>query len=484
MNSAALKAKLEAKDPSVLEVLLSVNAQAADVAEEARQRLINAITVYEKTFASEEVVVVRAPGRVNLIGEHTDYNGFPVMPMAISRDMLIVAGASKDNVISFANVIPSFQGGSFTIERNIPPYQSGDWGNYIKSATQGLIDFWGTEEGLKGLKMVIDGNVPLASGLSSSAAFTVAAAEAILAINGRTIDPVVFAEVMAKSDHYVGMASGGMDQSISILGQAGKCLKIDFYPIRTQLVTLPKEADILVCHSRVKAAKAGNARIAYNMRTVECRIAYMLLHKLAGKAGAKEPTMLYDWFANETEGFDDALNKIETALVDEGYTVKMIAEALGVSEEYAAKEVCLTKTGEVMPEPPGGFQVKKRARHVISEARRVEDSVKLLNGDSDNKAEAFGLLMDQSHASCRDDYEISCEELNALVEAGKAAGSYGSRLTGAGFGGCTVHLIPKGKGEEFIKKIHEAYYLPHDLDGYADNQYLFAPAQGAGVLFN
>jgi len=158
------------------------------------ERLLNHFcAVYPDT---DDVLIVRAPGRVNLIGEHTDYNGLPVMPMAISRDMLVAAGKSGDYGIHVTNTKRSFNDREFTIERTIPPFAGANWGNYVKSAAQGLIDFWGTEEGLAGLNMAVDGNVPLASGLSSSAAFTIACAEAILALNNREIPPEQLAEMV------------------------------------------------------------------------------------------------------------------------------------------------------------------------------------------------------------------------------------------------------------------------------------------------
>ena len=446
-------------------------------------RIILLVEHYISKFSDEDsVVVVRAPGRVNLIGEHTDYNGFPVMPMAISRDMIIVASATKDKTITITNSDSGFEDNSFEIEKNIPSYESGCWGNYVKSATQGLIDFWGTDEGISGVNMAIAGNVPLASGLSSSAAFTVAAASAILAVNNRQIESIEFAEIMAKSDHYVGMASGGMDQAASILGEKGKCLKIDFMPLKVTPVQLPENCEVVVCHSKVKAAKAGNAKDAYNRRTVECRIATAILHKLGNCDKTPEPKLLSEWFELCLKDYKNALKQINSLLHEDGYFIKEIAEILNCSEQEIKETLYITKTGSKFAEPKDGFQLLKRARHVISETERVEKSLAILKEMPEDAAEKFGKLMNDSHESCRYDYEISCRELDALVTIGREAGAYGSRLTGAGFGGCTVHLVPTENVDCFMKTINEKYYKPEGLETEKDNQFVFSPVAGAGVL--
>ena len=472
------------RDAALTTALITAYGDDTRLIDEAYTRLENLLKHFSSVYpATDDVVVVRAPGRVNLIGEHTDYNGLPVMPMAISCDMLIAAGKSGDGSMHVTNTIRSFHDCTFAIERSIPPYSGANWGNYVKSATQGLIDFWDSEEGLAGMNIAVDGNVPLASGLSSSAAFTIACAEAILAVNAREIPPVQLAEIMANSDHYVGMASGGMDQATSILGKAGMCLKIDFFPIRTQSVKLPSDSTIVVCHSRVKAAKAGNAKDEYNRRTVECRLAVAVLHALGTAAGKPAPELLSEWLAGETEGYADALDKIETVLKPEGYTAGMLSEILDIPEQEVIDDYFVTKTGQKYPAPPEGFLLKQRARHVISETERVEASLSLLQEMPQDAAERFGALMNASHESCRDDYGISCPELDDLVAAGRQAGAYGARLTGAGFGGCTVNLIAAGTAPAFMREISRLYYEPRKLSEFSDNQFEFKPASGAGILF-
>lgn len=455
-----------------------------ELTETACTRLWALARHYADTFnADDEVVVVRAPGRVNLIGEHTDYNGLPVMPMAISRDVLVMAARASDLRVEISNVEGMFEPRSFELARHIPPFAPGDWGNYVKSAMQGLIDHWNSADGLAGMRMVISGNVPVASGLSSSAAFTIACALALLTVHKRSLDALVFAEVMAHSDHYVGMASGGMDQAASILGRAGACLKIDFFPLRVQPVNLPPDTALVVCHSRVKAAKAGNARDEYNRRVVECRLATAVLHA-AAPATPREPQLLSEWLAWDTNGLDDALVRINATLHAEPYRLPELARMLNMSVEKVRATLCTTKAGTVCEEPADGFQLLKRARHVISETRRVEAALTLLTAMPPDAARRFGELMNQSHVSCRDDYAISCPELEELVTAARDAGAYGARLTGAGFGGCTVNLVPAADTARVMAHINRAYYAPKHLDQMPDNQFVFAPAAGAGVLIS
>ncbi len=483
MTPRELLTRLPAGDTAVRAACAAAYGDHHELTEAACARVWALARHYADAYsADDEIVLVRAPGRVNLIGEHTDYNGLPVMPMAISRDVLVMAARATGGAVQITNVEGMFEPRNFALARHIPPYQPGDWGNYVKSAMQGLIDYWQSADGLSGMRMAISGNVPVASGLSSSAAFTIACALALLHTHQRALDPLVFADVMAHSDHYVGMASGGMDQAASILGRAGACLKIDFFPLRVQPVNLPPQTAIVVCHSRVKAAKAGNARDEYNRRVVECRLATAVLHAFTQAAGAREPALLSEWLAWNTRGLDDALAQINAHLHPEGYRLAELAHILQRTPEQLSASVCVTKAGTRCDEPADGYQLLKRARHVISETRRVEAALSLLSAMPDDAAHRFGELMNQSHASCRDDYAISCPELEELVTAAREAGAYGARLTGAGFGGCTVNLVRADATAAFIDAVARAYYAPKHLDPRADNIFVFAPASGAGLL--
>jgi len=208
----------------------------------------------------DATIVARAPGRVNLIGEHTDYNGFPVLPMAIDRGIWIASAPRADAALVVRSIAP----GEFPAETiqlgdiaARPP--AGTWVDYVVAAARRLLPE-------SGLELVVAGDVPAEGGLSSSSALVVAAFLAM----GEVGDRVALAEEARRAERYVGTLSGGMDQAIALLGVPGQALKIDFRPLRTTAVEMPLEIAVVVAHSGVRAAKSGAAREAYNARVHEC----------------------------------------------------------------------------------------------------------------------------------------------------------------------------------------------------------------------
>ena len=244
-----------------------------------------------ETLASElrtssrvsKLFAVRAPGRVNLIGEHTDYSNLPVMPIAIDRSTIIVVAPRDDPFVELRNLDPAFPPREFRLEAHIPPYRTGDWANYVKAGFQGVIDHFGKRgvaiKELRGATMIVDGRVPPAAGLSSSAALTVSSALALMAVNGLAQDPLETAQMVARSEWYVGTMAGGMDQAASMLGQRDHALLIHFDPLRVTPVKMPTDAAIVVADSLEIADKSGKVREEYNRRVVECGIAAQILGK-------------------------------------------------------------------------------------------------------------------------------------------------------------------------------------------------------------
>ena len=233
------------------------------------------------------IFAARAPGRVNLIGEHTDYSGLPVLPVAIDRSTIVVAAAITAAEIELANADPGWSSRRFAIERQIPPYQTGDWANYVKAAIQGVIDHFARRgrfsasatsvDNLRGASMAVNGRVPPAAGLSSSAALTVSTAMAFMAVNELELDGIETATMVARSEWYVGTRAGGMDQAASILGRRDHALFIEFDPIRVRAVKMPANAALVVADSREIADKSGMVRAQYNRRVVECALAARIL---------------------------------------------------------------------------------------------------------------------------------------------------------------------------------------------------------------
>ncbi len=437
------------------------------------------------------VTIVRAPGRVNLIGEHTDYNGYPVLPLTINRDIVFILAPSADKEIELINEDLSFGPRSFTVSPTIMPFEQGDWGNYVKAAVQGLIRD-GTVRDACGFYAVVGGTIPGSAGLSSSSALVVASALAFLAANHKSVEPVLLAEQLARAERYVGMEGGGMDQAISLLGDSGKALKIDFFPLRRRSIPLPESISFVVCNSLVKASKSARARDAYNLRVVECRLAAALLSSSISKKLEKpiNTRLLADLAPSLLHCTEKELDQeARLALGTQPAPLSEIALRLGENEIEVRRRHCTLKDGSVIAEPPEGFKPWQRYRHVVSEAARVEHAAAAL---SSGALDELATLMNESHASCRDDYEVSCDELEALVTIAREHGAIGARLTGAGFGGCTVNAVRVGDVNRFLNGVRRDYYETYVKDhrekefvpsrSIDDAMFVCRPTKRAGIV--
>ena len=462
--------------------------------ERIRSRYRRMVERHLDRFGSPELSLARAPGRVNLIGEHTDYNGLPVFPMAVNRDMAAVFAPRRDRKIVMTNTDPSFSERSFDIEQTIQPFRTGDWGNYGKAAVQGLLDYYRQKnreaEGFRGFQATIDGDIPVAAGMSSSSALVVLCALVFLASNRLDLHTTArgrleLADLLAGAERYVGTQGGGMDQAISLMGEAGHAVKIDFFPLRTRSAPLPGSCSVVVANSTIQAAKTAEALDKYNRRPIECRLAAAIIKKAFSEHFGREVpiSLLGDLKQEKLAIADPAIWAIaDRALHPEPYTLEEVARVLGRSTEKIAALYCKRRDGSNFPEPADGFKLHSRYRHVIDEGRRVEESVEALEaGDM----AGFGELMNRSHESCRDLYEISCPELDRLVEIAREAGALGSRLTGAGFGGCTVNLVENDKVKAFIQRLIRRYYVETLGRAEAELDSLIFPSRasaGAEVL--
>jgi galactokinase len=362
--------------------------------------------------------VFSAPGRVNLIGEHTDYNDGFVMPSAIGFSTRVAAAGQDDRRL----VIRS---GQFPREcvfdlDHLPPHGEGNWCDYVVGVAAMLRQCGHV---LRGAKLWVEGEVPVGSGLSSSAAIEVAAALALMSLNGIVLPMAEVARLCQRCENeFIGARVGIMDQFVSCLGKAGHALLLDCRSLDFELVPIPDRVRMVVCNTMVKHAHAGGE---YNRRREEC------------EAGAR---ILAKWYP-----------KIR-ALRD-------------VSEEQLMKHA---------PEFPE--KILRRCRHVVEEnARVLEGGKRLRAGD----LSGFGELMRESHRSLRDLYEVSCKELDLMVEAAEGLpGYYGGRMTGGGFGGCTLNLVVANDAQEFAGLISKRYQAATGID---PEVYICAAADGAGV---
>jgi N-acetylgalactosamine kinase len=427
------------------------------------------------------VFAVRAPGRVNLIGEHTDYSGLPVLPVAIDRSTIIVAAATASGEVSLRNQNRSYPNRDFKLARNIPPYRTGDWANYVKAAVQGVIDDFarrGTEVSrLGGAQLVIDGRVPIGAGLSSSAALTVSSALAFMATNGLALPPIETAALVARSEWYVGTMAGGMDQAASLLGQRDHALFIEFNPLRARPVKLPPEAALVVADSREEADKSGNVRAEYNRRVVECGLAARFLARALSLNGVRTlgdvVRGLKDWNAADLIAAlaQTAPERVNSDLVE-------AASQFGLSSEALAHQLLGDSDPRVALDLHRPLEILKRTRHVFSETERVLQAVRELEA---GRLAEMGALMNESHRSLAEDFNCSTARLDRMVGCARRAGALGARLTGAGFGGSIVALCRADDAQGVIAELDRDYYSSLRIPPESARTILHASA-GAGLV--
>jgi galactokinase len=403
-----------------------------------------------------KIFAVRAPGRVNLIGEHTDYSGLPVLPIAIDYSTIIVAASREDSSVELQNLDAAFLPRSFRIESSIPPYPAGDWANYVKAGFQGVLDRFAARDipdhRFRGATMFVDGRVPPAAGLSSSAALTVSSALALMAVNGISQAPLETAQMVARSEWYVGTMAGGMDQAASMLGRRGHALLIHFDPLTVDLVPMPSDAALVVADSLEVADKSGKVREEYNRRVVECAIAARILGLARGLDGVR---VLGDvvkqhgkWTARD---LIDALG----ARAPERLGLIEASKILNLPEETLRAEVLGHGANQIRFDENRPLQILRRARHVLSETERVNLAAEALAAGNLDK---MGALMDASHQSLRDDFEASTPLLDAMVKCAREGGALGARLTGAGFGGCIIALARDTDAAAIVESLKKNYY--------------------------
>jgi galactokinase len=363
--------------------------------------------------------VVAAPGRVNLIGEHIDYSDGFVLPMALDRYTVIAAGPAAGEQATFASDLADDE---VAISLAAPKKHAsqGHWSNYVAGVIAGCI-----ARGMRpaGFRAVVGSDVPLGGGLSSSAALEVATATLMETISGATLDPVGKALLCQKAEHeYAGMPCGIMDQFASTLCQADHLMLLDCRSRQVEQIPFSDPAlRVLIINSNVKHELTGGE---YAERRDQCEAASRKL----GVSSPRDATL---------DGLEAARDKLSPL-------------------EY------------------------RRARHAISEIARTAAAAEAMKAGEFN---TFGRHMAASHASLRDDYDVSCSELDLLVELadgiGRAGGVYGSRMTGGGFGGCTVSLVETADVDEVGQKIAAAYQRE---TGIEPTVLTSRPSRGAHVV--
>jgi galactokinase len=362
------------------------------------------VRTYVERFGDEPELVASAPGRINLIGEHTDYNGGFVLPCAVDRRVAVAVGRGGDELYST----------NFDEARPMSEDKDSSWADYPRGVVWA---FGAAGSEIGSLRMVFAGDVPLRSGLSSSAAIEAATALALDTLFGLGTDRKELAVLCQRAENeFVGVQSGIMDQYASLLCEEGAALLVDCRSLEAENVPLGLEEanlTLLVCDTRVER---GLADTGYNDRRAACERA---------------------------------------------------VKALGVEQLRDARKEDLGRlSGEEL----------RRARHIVSENARVLEAAGALRAEDFRE---FGRLMYASHASMRDDFEISTPELDAFVELAKESGAPGARLTGAGFGGCAIALVRDGETDALTGKILRAFAA---RSFEKPTFYEFVPVAGAEVV--
>ena len=375
------------------------------------------VQLFEKEFGTQPEIF-RAPGRVNLIGEHTDYNDGYVMPSAIGfythvalapnqSDKLVLRSTEFDQRFEFP-------------ASSLPSSKTGDWCDYVLGVAtqlrQGGIAFGGAD-------LIVHGEVPVGSGLSSSAALEVATALALLSLSGKSLPLKEIALLCQRAENqFVGAHVGIMDQFVSCHGKAGHAVLLDCRSLEYDLVPIPDQVELVICNTMVKHELSGGE---YNLRRAQCEEGVRVLSRLNPRTKALRDVTVCDLDEHRKE----------------------------------------------LPEI-----VYRRCLHVVKENERVLKARDLFqSGD----LAGVGRLMADSHASLRDLYEVSCRELDIMVEAATGLrGWIGGRMTGGGFGGCTVNLVERRHAEEFASAITARY---QQQTGITADVYVCSAADGAAA---
>ncbi len=412
---------------------------------------------FHQAFPNQsDVMFVRAPGRVNIIGEHTDYNGLPVLPMAIDRETVIAFAVSDDEECTIVNADGEHEPRKFDISSDIKSLPMGDWGTYVQAAAQAVCR-WAEINSpgalpLNGFVGCVGGNIPGQAGLSSSSALVVASALAIARVNGIEISRAELSAVLAAGEHYVGTQGGGMDHAVILMAEQGAALKVDFFPVRVKPTKLPDGYVLVIANSMVSAKKTGEARAGYNTRVAECKLGLRMLRSLAK---ADYPAVMKAKLMSEfMDVVGDARPYIEQ-LPTCGMSLRDISAFTGLTEDYLTERCLKQRDGDHLPEPKEGFLLGLRCRHLLTESARVHQAV-----EAASRSDAAA-LMNQSHESCANDYGLSRRELETLVAALRRHGAVGARLTGAGFGGCTVALVHSDDVQRLIDGVWQDYYVDY-----------------------
>ena len=363
------------------------------------------LSLFRKNFKSTPEVYAKAPGRINFIGEHVDYQEGIVLPSAINKYIYGIAARLEKPIVRLCSTYSKEKIIELPLKSLTPQKGEDSWTNYIIGVIDGYLN---KGAAISGIEIMIDSNLPSGAGMSSSAALESVAATIVEKLFNFPLDPVDRAKICQNAEHqFAGVPCGIMDQIAVNLGVEGKALEIDCQNLEIQEISIPESISIIVVDSKVKHSLAEGE---YGIRKEQCEEACSIL----------------------------GVNSLREASQEMVYTFK---EQLG-------------------------DLLFKRSLHVTSEILRVKRFSQALK---DNNLKVMGDLLWESHESLSNDFEVSCSELDQLVELAKTLNAYGSRMMGGGFGGSTINLVDKKDQTGFLDQIKLSYYnaTGHDIDAWA-----------------
>ena len=424
------------------------------------QRYCIALDIFYDRFGAGEIAIYHAPGRLNLIGEHTDYNHGFVLPVALDKDVLLICRQRQDNQVNLVNSEPEFSPRCFPISREIPVADVGDWANYAQGAGQWLQTAYSQQ--LLGFDALVDGaaptGIPRGAGLSSSSALTVVIATALADRNHLPLEGAPLAAACSQAEWYVGTRGGIMDHFSSVLGQRGQALFLDCRPVggseyHYEHVPLPDGYTLMIVESGIKHRNTGPY---FNRRVAEGRIGVRLLQER------------YPGITHLRDVEQRPWAEIEPLLPEEISAGALLAR--GIDPEQILDRGVNPQTDT--------FFVRRRCRHVVSENNRVRQSVVALKaGDM----VTVGRLLHEAHHSASADYDISTPEIETLVALAEAQpGCLGARLTGAGWGGCILAVAHSADAGILAEQLPAAYKASTGLEARV---FSCRSAAGAGLVY-
>ncbi|HIE52234.1 MAG TPA: hypothetical protein EYP85_10785 [Armatimonadetes bacterium] len=530
---------LEAGEEALLARLVSLYGDDATLLAERRSAYIRALRAFLQIYGGGEVLLTRAPGRVNLMGRHVDHRGGHVNPIALNLEVLIVAQRRDDDRVVLHNTDPQFPPREFRLREELPPQRvtaddpqqypalwdqwtaeqfaqrqaagtEKDWANYLKAAAVYFQDLFREPGGtfrrqFRGMNLLVHGNVPLSAGLSSSSALFVAAAEALLALNEVHLPVMDFISHCGWGEWYVGTRGGSGDHAAMKLGRRGYISHIGCLPFTVDYVPFPPDYRVIVCDSRDQAHKAGGARNYFNQRVAAYELGFWLLQDAFPKTMAR---------AERLRDVNPETLGVEVAEIYQ--MLKVLPERMTRAEAHARlprRKAELEALFAQHDEPAEGYPVRAVCLFGLAECARSRFCFDLLQrGD----IAGFGELMRLSHDGDRvvtfdasgrahpwdptvpdeeldeliaqqaplhlqpGGYECSTERIDRMVDlALSVEGVVGAQLSGAGLGGSMMIVARAEAVERVVQRMTEDYYRAYDLPPGIN---VCVPVEGAGVL--